>query len=141
MEGTSMKNKELTKLANTIIKRLKAEGFHLLRYDAYSTDSIYIKIDFGMCNSIRIASHPGKQHLSYRYNIGDYIQKYEEIIREFPMEFYPITEADAMIEAIKKNRADKLYRYGKEGYERFMLKNSAENAQNTKGFWAKAKTV
>ena len=37
-----MKNKELMKLADTIIKRLKAEGYYLLRYDAYSTDSIYL---------------------------------------------------------------------------------------------------
>ena len=136
-----MSNKMLKKLANTLIKRLKAEGFHLLRYDAYSTDSIYIKIDFGMCNSIRIASHPGKKHLSYRYNIGDYIQKYEKIIQEFPMEFYPVTEADALIEAIKKNRADKLQKYGQDSYDYFMQKNRTENAENEKGFWAKARAV
>ena len=136
-----MKNKELMKLADTIIKRLKAEGYYLLRYDAYSTDSIYLKLDFGVCNSIRIANHPGKEHLSYRYNIGGYIDRYRCQTGQYQMEFYPISDLVQMLDSIRKNRADKLYRYGREGYERLMLKNSAENAQNTKGFWAKAKTV
>ena len=136
-----MRNKELTNLADMLIKQLKAEGFHILRYDAYSTNSIYLKLDYGMCNSIRIAGHPGKQHLSYRYNIGDYIQKYEKIIREFPMEFYPATEADALIKAIKKNRADKLQKYGRDNYDYFMQKNRLENADNEKGFWAKARAI
>ena len=39
------------------------------RYDAYSTNSVYLKFDYGVANSLRIADHAGKEYLSYRFNI------------------------------------------------------------------------
>ena len=48
-----MKN-ELENLADSIANRLAREGFIVQRYDAKTTDSIYLKLDYGVCNSIRI---------------------------------------------------------------------------------------
>lgn len=39
------------------------------RYDAISTSSIYLKVDWGAGLSIRIADHDGYRHLNYRYNV------------------------------------------------------------------------
>lgn len=50
-------------LADYLCKRLIAEGFAVQRYDAYKTDSIYLKLDFGVCNSIWISDHLGKRYL------------------------------------------------------------------------------
>lgn len=61
-------------LADSLSERFLAEGFTVHRYDAYSTSSVYLKLDCGMCNSIRISDHRGKKHLAYRYNIGPWIK-------------------------------------------------------------------
>lgn len=39
------------------------------RYDAYSTNSVYLKFDYGLGNSLRISDHHGKERLNYRFNI------------------------------------------------------------------------
>lgn len=66
---------KLEKAADKIINKLLDLGFIVHRYDAYSTNSIYIKLDYGACNSIRISDHEGKQHLSYKYNALKGIRK------------------------------------------------------------------
>ena len=37
-------------LADSLSERFLAEGFTVHRYDAYSTSSVYLKLDCGMCN-------------------------------------------------------------------------------------------
>ena len=64
----------MKELAGYLCKRLIAEGFTVQRYDAYKIDSVYLKLDFGVCNSIRIGNHPRKRYLKYRYNIGSFIK-------------------------------------------------------------------
>ncbi len=39
------------------------------RYDAYSTNSVYLKFDYGLGNSLRLSDHTGKAGLNYRFNI------------------------------------------------------------------------
>ena len=55
--------------AEKLIKLLKDSKFHVLRYDSYSSSSVYIKPDAGLLGTIRIASHKGKSHLKYKYNV------------------------------------------------------------------------
>lgn len=64
-----MKKPEIKKIADRIIARLKEQGFTIQRYDAYSTNSIYLKLDYGLCKSIRISTHAGKKHLKYAFNV------------------------------------------------------------------------
>ena len=61
-----MKCKEIAKY---ISEELLKYGFVIHRYDSYSTCSIYLKLDYGACSSIRISDHNGYEHLSYKYNI------------------------------------------------------------------------
>ena len=63
------KKETIKKIADDISRSLLEEGFDILRYDSYSSNSVYLKIDFGVCHTIRISDHPGKKHLHYRYNV------------------------------------------------------------------------
>ena len=56
-------------IAEILIVKLKELGFIVHRYDAYSTDSIYLKLDFGVCCGIRISNHNGKKKYHYRFNV------------------------------------------------------------------------
>ena len=136
-----MRNNELIKLADLLVKRLKAEGFYVLRYDAHGTNSIYLKLDYGMCNSIRISDHIGYQHLHYRYNIGPYISQYHTVTEQFLMEFYPVTEINALLTSVMKNRAVKIEQYGQKAYKFYTKKKRFFHEKDQTGFWAVAEEV
>jgi hypothetical protein len=55
-----MIDREISAIADAVIKELTAAGFVIQRYDAFSTNSIYLKLDYGLCNSIRISDHRQK---------------------------------------------------------------------------------
>ena len=46
-------------IANILIKNLLNRNFTVHRYNAYSTSSIYLKLDYGLSCGIRISDHPG----------------------------------------------------------------------------------
>ncbi len=121
---------ELAGLADSIAKRLIEEGFTVQRYNAYTTNSIYLKLDYGVCNSIRISDHPGKKHLKYRYNIGTFVTGYREEKDRYPRLYYQAGKTRNLVRRILRDREDKLARYGPDGYRRLMQKNrqDKENA-------------
>lgn len=129
---------KLKELAGYLCERLITEGFTVQRYNAYKTNSIYLKLDFGVCNSIRISDHPGKQHLKYRYNIGPFVRKHRyENKRGFPRLYFCQDQADALIEQILRDRKSKLKKYGADRYRRYAEENRVKNSQK-KGFWRQA---
>lgn len=127
----------LDAIADFIAERLIEEGFTIQRYDACTTDSIYLKLDYGVCNSIRISSHAGKKHLKYRYNIGPHIDKFREIKDKYDRFYYPADKAEDMITKIMEDREIKLSRYGCESYAGYMLKNKSGKV-GSPGFWREA---
>ena len=131
-----MKN-ELENLADSIANRLAGEGFIVHRYDAKTTDSIYLKLDYGVCNSIRVSSHAGKKHLKYRYNIGPYINVFHVVKDKYDRFYYPADGLEDMIAQIIDDREIKLSRYGCESYAEYMLKNKRDKA-GSPGFWKEA---
>lgn len=66
--GSVKKGKEVKALADYICNALAGKMI-IHRYDAFSTNSVYLKFDYGVANSLRISDHAGYGYLSYRYNI------------------------------------------------------------------------
>lgn len=130
-------------LAEYVIAKLLDAGFIVHRYDAYSTHSIYIKLDYGVGNSIRISDHRGKSHLTYRFNLLSYIDKKETIInKNYPMYNYPFEAVDEMLQDVIAQKEIKQKRYTEHNYQRYVKRNKKEIAENPpKGFWQQAKQV
>ncbi len=118
-----------------LLYRLNQEGFILQYYEAYSTSSCYIKLDYGVSNSIRIADHKGKDKYPYRFNL---MINLDESYKDNGRNYYSIKDYEKMILDIKKFREEQLEKYGFSYYE-YML-NNKKDAKNKKGFWSKAKT-
>ena len=117
-----------------LLANLDQEGFILQYYMAFSTSSCYIKLDYGVSNSIRIADHKGKDKYPYKFNLMiDLDDSYEEDGRYY----YSIKDYNKLIFDIKKFRDEQLNKYGFYYYE-YMLENK-KDAKNKKGFWVKAK--
>lgn len=117
-----------------LLNDLDKESFILQYYEAYSTSSCYIKLDYGVSNSIRISDHKGKDKYAYRFNfIINLDTSYEENGRHY----YCAKDYNKLIADIKSFRNEQLDRFGFNYYE-YMLRNKKDK-DNEKGFWAKAK--
>ena len=114
---------ELNDIAEMLCRNLISEGFIIQRYDAYSSNSIYLKLDYGACNSIRISDHPGKKYLKYRYNIGPYVKEFQEVKDKFPRIYYRETKSQSLLKRIIRDKSGKLQYYGKEKYKKLMEEN------------------
>lgn len=133
--------KKIDKIAEEIIDKLKKENIVIHRYDSSSTNSIYLKLDYGMSYSIRISDHKGKKHLQFRYNLLTNIKK-TRIKRKgkYERRFYNVKDIDLLINDIKKERRKKLIRYGKERYKKHMFVRR-KSAKKDNGFWLNAEHV
>lgn len=130
--------KEIEEIASYVISRLKEQGIIIQRYNSITTNSVYLKLDNGVANSIRISDHRGKKHLAYRYNVLTSIKEpYREQSGEYYKYYYPKHDTNKMINAILFNRHTRIEQYGMERYKQFMESNKLKN-KHSKGFWDKA---
>lgn len=131
---------DLSAIAQEIISKLKYAGFNILRYDAYSTNSIYLKLDYGVCNTIRVSDHTGKKYLKYRYNLIAGLDKSYSEIDKCPRYYYSLSDIDLMIKHIISDRDTKIHKYGVARYIKYMNDNK-KNHKGDKGFWSQSYLV
>lgn len=146
-----MMNKKQSELlqstANRIIKEVQAAGIRVMRLDAVTTESIYLKFDYGLACSVRISTHTGKKKYLYRFNIGPHIKQYtkrrcygniydgQSLV--YTRRFYPMEKLDMLISDIIRLRGEKLDKIGHVLYAKLMADSKAVGAVSN-GFWAKA---
>ncbi len=130
----------MLKIAKIMCELLLEKGFIVQRYDSVTTNSIYLKLDYGMCNSIRISDHKGKKHLSYMYNLRSDIKKYFKESSPYHRYYYPFEKRRNLINQICYNRENKIKHYGIQGYQEQMSIQKNLN-KNNKGFWQHAYLV
>lgn len=130
----------LNDIADSLINRLKTFKIVVHRYNAYSTNSIYLKLDYGALNSIRISDHKGKRHLHYKYNIQkdgvDHIgwHKDNNIWR-----YYTTPSKKNIDNLINIIIEDRFTKQTMGNYNRLLEKYKSQRADV--GFWTKAERV
>ena len=115
-------------IAKVLIEELLKLGFVVHRYNAVTTNSIYLKLDFGVCCGIRIADHSGKKKYHYRFNVvknhdGDKIIYFKNLISFF----YTFEELPQLLKEVQKERQLKQQRYGINNYKSYMEKEKVNN--------------
>jgi hypothetical protein len=144
--GRKKHNKELQKCiqhrVDIIIQLLIDNGFAIQRYDAISTNSVYLKVDYGVCNSIRISDHIGYSHLAYRYEMLIGKMNGREHIKKngYWCTRYGAKNYNELIDDIVRSREKKLQKYGFDGYDR-LIDIQIKNNKNKPGFWRYAKLI
>jgi hypothetical protein len=118
-----------------LLRDLDKKGFVLYYYEAYSTSSCYIKLDFGLSNSIRIADHKGIDKYQYRFNLMIGLRK--SYVKD-GRNYYCEEDYDKMISDIVAFREEQLDKYGFRYYD-YMVKNK-NDAENRSGFWKKSRS-
>lgn len=120
-----MNEKQITKI---LVKELLKLGFVVHRYNSFTTNSIYLKLDFGVCCGIRIADHNGKKKYHYRFNlIKDYKGEKATYYKSLISYFYTFNELEQLINDIQKEKQAKLQKYGVQNYKLYMEKEKNEN--------------
>lgn len=135
------KHEQIKKLARKIQNKLLDEGFIIHRYDSFSSNSIYLKLNYGFAHSIRISDHKGKSHLDYRYNVLLNIEKHvtKRTAKGRNMYFYgPSCYAD-MVRFIIHTKKLLIEKYGDRWYN-FQVEKYSMNTSTT-GFWSNAYRV
>ena len=112
---------DMEEVFKEIVKELKKHDFIISTYHSYTTSSIYIKLDYGVANGIRIADHKGKKKYKYRYNVmNDLEADYREKDCGFERFYYRPKHIKKMINQIIKDKENKIERYGIKNYLKYM---------------------
>lgn len=128
----------IEKTVDQLIEALKKRGIHLLRYNAYSTKSVYLKMDWGVLATIRVSDHLGKAQYPYKYNLITTAKKGQTFVDQgIVREFYTIKEIEALIRDIEMEREEKWHKYGRSNYQKYIEENK-KKAVTQKGFFEQA---
>lgn len=132
--------------ARQISRSLIERGCTVHRYDAISTSSIYLKVDWGAGLSIRIADHDGYKHLNYRFNVdtsrdsGVRRAKIDRDGRSFTRTTYGLGSIGQLVGDVVRRRDAIIRREGEGAYRERMEALRAEAKVSTKGFYAHPET-
>lgn len=127
-------------VADYIVKTLKSYGVVIQRYDALTTDSIYLKFDFGVANSMRIGNHRGKPY-PYRFMIRTDKKNHQVVQnKKYASYVYSYDKTNTCLRQVLADRQKKIDRYGLKNYTKIMDKNKGKIGQE-KGFWSSSKLV
>lgn len=135
------KQNKIKRMADKMCELLIKEGFTIQRYEAYSTNSIYLKLDYGMCNSIRISDHEGKKHLSYKYNLRCDINHDYRTNIQYTRYYVSFKHYKRLVEHIKIDRWKKYNKAGSIAAYNETMKIERNLNKNNLGFWQKAYVV
>lgn len=129
-------------MADKMCDLLLKKGFIIQRYDSHGTNSIYLKLDYGMCNSIRISDHEGKAHLKYKYNLRadinhDYYNPHDFVIRYY----VSFKHYERLIKHIEDDRWSKYEKCGSINAYNERVKIEKILNKDKEGFWKKAHLV
>lgn len=138
------KRNKTRNFAKQLGMQLKAQGFTVQWYQSTTSNSIYLKLDYGVAHSVRISDHKGKKGFKYRYNLLSNVT-YKKVYRVDAKQagwryFAPYSCVDDIVEIIVNERDSKIRFWGQKKYDEMMTISYVQN-NGKPGFWSKYKYV
>lgn len=130
---------KIQKAVKWIIAEAKKEGIVVMRYDAITTNSTYLKLDDGVLGTLRVSDHKGRDKLKYKYNLTLGSIRKQTYENRTVQVFAPFQDIELLWQRVLSDRQELAYKYG-DKYVQYMEKNRANN-KGKAGFWSKAKYV
>ena len=115
-------------IASILVDKLKKLGFIVHRYNSVTTNSIYLKLDFGVCCGIHIAENKEKKKYHYRFNVikdfkGDKIVNFNNLVSYF----FTFEEIPQLLQKVQEERELKIKKYGIGNYKLYMQSEETSN--------------
>lgn len=118
-------------LLKQIADTFKSKGYHVLFYRSVGTNSVYIKLDYGVAHTITLRDHVGKAKYSYKHNV--FVNKTEYYEKDGRY-YYSPNDLDKLVKNIDNHKIDLINKYGESKYREFMDRNKSKGEQE-RGFW------
>jgi hypothetical protein len=129
---------DMKAIADEIQEKLLDMGFTVHRLDAYTTNSVYLKVDCGVCHSIRVSDHNGKEHLKFRYNIGTFVKKFRSVNDMYRRYYFTVDEVDRLVKFVKYDRVRAIdVLGGRKAYREQVQRFRKRGEAMTEVFWTK----
>lgn len=129
---------DMKAIADEIQEKLLGMGFTVHRLDAFTTNSVYLKVDCGVCHSIRVSDHRGKNHLKFRYNIGPFVSKFSSVHDMYRRYYFTVDEVDRLVKFVKYDRVRAIdVLGGRKAYREQIQRFRERGEAMTEGFWTK----
>lgn len=126
-------------MANELAEKLKKQNIVVQRYRRKKDNSIILKLDYGVLNSVQIAEDVRENDdLHYKYNVI-YKLLDKKITREkndygvVVRYFYPFTRKNELLMQVLEDRMKKVLKYGEKNYIFFMKENKSKLEKQT--YW------
>lgn len=130
---------KVEEMANELAEKLKKQNIVVQRYRRKKDNSIVLKLDYGVLNSVQIAEDVKENDdLHYKYNII-YKLLDKKITREkndygvVVRYFYPFTRKNELLMQVLEDRMKKVLKYGEKNYIFFMKENKSKLEKQT--YW------
>ena len=111
---------ELDQIAKELINKLDAKGFVIHRYDACTSNSIYLRLDYGVCRGVRISDHPSRKKCKMRYNVVTNEPtgcRLDEFIKRY---YFDVTQLDELVELIVQDKFELIETWGTLKYQKYL---------------------
>ena len=130
---------KVEEMANELAEKLKKQNIVVQRYRRKKDNSIVLKLDYGVLNSVQIAEDVRENDdLHYKYNVI-YKLLDKKITREkndygvVVRYFYPFTKKNELLMQVLEDRMKKVLKYGEKNYIFFMKENKLKLEEQT--YW------
>lgn len=130
---------KVEEMANELAEKLKKQNIVVQRYRRKKDNSIVLKLDYGVLNSVQIAEDVRENDdLHYKYNVI-YQLLDKKITREkndygvVVRYFYPFTKKNELLMQVLEDRVKKMLKYGEKNYIFFMKENKSKLEKQT--YW------
>lgn len=130
---------KVEEMANELAEKLKKQNIVVQRYRRKKDNSIVLKLDYGVLNSVQIREDVRENDdLHYKYNII-YQLLDKKITREkndygvVVRYFYPFTRKNELLMQVLEDRMKKVLKYGEKNYIFFMKENKSKLEKQT--YW------
>lgn len=130
---------KVEEMANELAEKLKKQNIVVQRYRRKKDNSIVLKLDYGVLNSVQIREDVKENDdLHYKYNVI-YQLLDKKITREkndygiVVRYFYPFTKKNELLMQVLEDRMKKVLKYGEKNYIFFMEENKSKLEKQT--YW------
>lgn len=137
--GRNLLELKVEEMANELAEKLKKQNIVVQRYRRKKDNSIVLKLDYGVLNSVQIREDVKENDdLHYKYNVI-YQLLDKKITREkndygvVVRYFYPFTKKNELLMQVLEDRMKKVLKYGEKNYIFFMKENKLKLEEQT--YW------
>lgn len=137
--GRNLLELKVEEMANELAEKLKKQNIVVQRYRRKKDNSIVLKLDYGVLNSVQIAEDVRENDdLHYKYNViyrllDKKITKEKNDYGVFVRYFYPFTRKNELLMQVLEDRMKKVLKYGEKNYIFFMKENKSKLEKQT--YW------